>query len=99
MNYLPLPEETKLEVFKELMSCCDPIFKDRTVFIILFLISLFDQDQNQNIRQIKENLFSMLVRYLEEKSNCDVFIEMQNINRCLKTLPRLLEIFTHMAKM
>ena len=53
---MPLPEEMKLEMFKELLPCCMPIFRHRTVFISMLLLAVFDQDGDKRITNIKENL-------------------------------------------
>jgi hypothetical protein len=62
----------KLEMFKELLPCCMPIFRDRTVFIFMLLLAVFDQDGDSSITNIKENLLSILSRYLQEKTKHDV---------------------------
>ena len=68
MNGMPLPEKMKLEMIKEMFNCCSPLFRDRTVLIIMLLLTIFDQDGDKTIKKINENLVSILIRYLEEKN-------------------------------
>ena len=93
MQYMPLPEEKKLEMFKELLPCCMPIFNDRIVLIFMLLLAVFDQDGDKSIMNIRESLLAILTRYLQEKTKSDASIDLQNIIKCVKTLPRLLRIF------
>ena len=99
MQYMPLPEEMKLEMFKELLPCCMPIFRDRTVFIFMLLLAVFDQDGDRSITKIKENLILILSRYLQEKSKNNVSFDVQNIIKCAESLPRLLRIFLDMKEL
>ena len=99
MQYMPLPEEMKLEMFKELLPCCMPIFRDRTVFIFMLLLAVFDQDGDRSITKIKENLILILSRYLQEKSKNDVSFDVQNVIKCVERLPRLLRIFLDMKEL
>ena len=99
MQYMPLPEEMKLEMFTQLISCCMPIFRDRTVLIFMLLLAVFDQDGEKQIENIRENLLSVLSRYLQEKTKNDVSFDIQNIIKCVETLPRLLRIFLDMSMM
>ena len=98
MNGMPLPEKIKLEMIKEMFNCCSPLFRDRTVLIIMLLLTIFDQDGDKTIKKINENLVSILIRYLEEKNINDVSFDMQIIIKCVEALPRLLKIFTDMSK-
>ena len=99
MQYMPLPEEMKLEMFKELLPCCMPIFRDRSVLIFMLLLAVFDQDGDRRITNIKENLLSILSRYLQEKTKNDVSFDLQNIIKCVESLPRLLRIFLDMKEL
>ena len=94
MQYMPLPEDMKLEMFKELLPCCMPIFRDRTVFIFMLLLAIFDQDGDKSITKIKENLLSILSRDLQEKTKNNFSFEIQNIIKCAESLPRLLRVFS-----
>ena len=99
MQYMPLPEEMKLEMFKEMLPCCMPIFRDRTVFIFMLLLAVFDQDGDKSITIIKDNLLSILSRYLREKTTNNVSFDVQNIMKFVETLPRLLRIFLDMKEL
>ena len=98
VNFMPLPEEMKLEMFKELMPCCMPIFRDRTVLIFMLLLAIFDQDGDNSIARIKDTLLSILRKYLEQKSEIDALSNIHTIINCVRTLPRLLRIFLDMKE-
>ena len=97
MRYIPLPEELKVEMYGELFACCMPIFQDRTVFVLMVLIVIFDQEGSEDIRMLKQRFITILRRYLEENTQNDVLYDMQNIFKCIKRLPELLRIFRRMS--
>ena len=76
-----------------------PIFRDRTVFIFMLLLAVFDQDGDRRITNIKETLIANLSRYLQEKTKHDVSYDLQNIIKCVESLPRLLRIFLDMKEL
>ena len=82
-----------------MFNCCSPLIRDRNVFIIMLLLTIFDQDGDKTINKIKENLMSILIRYLGEKTMNDVSFDMQIIVKCVESLPRLLRIFADMSKL
>ena len=45
VTHMPLSEEDKLELYKNLMSCVMQVLGDRTVFILMWLIIIFSQDE------------------------------------------------------
>lgn len=99
VNFMPLPEKLKIEMFEELMHCCMPIFRDRTVLILMILLVIFDEDGNRSIAKIKENLLSILRRYLIRKSETNDEPNINNIINCVQTLPRLRRIFLDMKEL
>ena len=75
-----------------------PILRDRTVLIFMLLLAVFDHDNDDSLKNIKQNIFSIFTSHLIEKSANDASYDMQNINKCVETLPRLLKIFFNMKK-
>ena len=53
MQFMPLLEETKMEMYTELMACTMPIFKDRTVLILMVLITVFDLESDESVKRIR----------------------------------------------
>ena len=98
VNYMPLPEKMKQQMFEELMPCCMPIFRDRTILIFMLLLAILDQDVDRGVQKIKDNLLSMLRRYLEQKSESEANLNIHNIINCVKNLPRILRIFLGMEE-
>ena len=96
MEFMPLLEETKLEMYTELMSCTMPIFKDRTVLILMVLITVFDLDSDKSVKLINNGFMNILLRYLQEHTKNDVDFDMQNILKCITALPRLHKMFKEM---
>ena len=66
MQFMPLPEETKLKMCLQLMDCSMPIFKDRKVIILMILITVFDLDNEENVKRIKNGFLNILKSYLKE---------------------------------
>ena len=89
-------EETKLEMYTELMSCTMPIFKDRTVLILMVLINVFDLDGDKSVKCIQNGFLTILLRYLKEHTKNDVDFDMQNIQKCITALPRVYKTFKEM---
>ena len=98
VNFMPLPEQMKLEMFKELMPCCMPIFRDRTILIFMLLLAILDQDVDRGVKKIKDTLLYMLRRYLKQKSEYEAISNIHNIINCVKNLPRILRIFLAMEE-
>jgi len=93
MQFMPLLEETKLELYTEFMGLTLPIFKDTTVITLMLLITIFDHEGNVRVKQIKNGFLAILHGYLQEHTvNFDDF-DMQNITRCITALPRVYRIF------
>ena len=99
VNFMPLPEDMKVEMLKELMPCCMPIFRDRTILIFMLLLAIFDQDSDKSIAKIKDTLLSILRKYLKQKSETEALSNIHSIINCVKTLPRLLKIFLDMNEL
>ena len=96
VNFMPLTEEMKLGMFKELMPCSMPIFRDRTILIFMLLLAIFDEDTDKSIVKIRDTLMSILRKYLKQKSETEALSNIHSIINCVKTLPRLLKIFLDM---
>jgi len=94
MMYLQLTEQKKVELYGELFASCMPIFQDRSVIVLMVLIIIFDQESSEDIRMFKQRFITILRSYLEKNAHYDVFLDMQNIVKCIKRLSELLRIFT-----
>ena len=97
MQFMPLLEETKLEMYTELIACSTSIFKDKTVLILMVLITVFDLESDESVKRIRNGFLSILRRYLEENTKNDAEFDMQNIIKCIKALPRVYKIFKEMS--
>eukprot|EP00092_Neocalanus_flemingeri_P027141 GFUD01029433.1.p1 GENE.GFUD01029433.1~~GFUD01029433.1.p1 ORF type:complete len:660 (+),score=109.72 GFUD01029433.1:54-1982(+) len=93
IQFIPLPEEMKLELYKSLYDNCMPVFQDRTVLILLVLIVICDMEGHSSVTRIRQNVYSMLERYLQKTTKNYLNFEMQNIDKCIETLPRLAKLF------
>jgi hypothetical protein len=96
MQFMPLLEETKMEMFTELMDCSKPIFKDRSVLILMVLITVFDLETDESVKRIKNGFLTILRRYFQEHSKNDVDFDMQNVMKCISALPRFYKIIKEM---
>jgi len=86
-------------MFEELMACCMPIFRDRTILVFMLLLTIFDQDGDKGVEKVKNTLLNILTRYLKLKSESDALSNIHNIINCVRNLPRLLRIFLGMKEL
>ena len=98
MQFMPLLEETKMEMYTQLMDITMPIFKDRTVIILMVLITVFDNESDESVKRIKNGFLTLLKRYLKENTKNNVDFDMQNVIKCFNTLPKFYKIFKEMRK-
>jgi len=99
VTHMPLSEVEKLELYKNLMSCVTSIIKDRTVFILMWLIIIFSQDEgdlNTSPLRIKNSFVTMLMRYLLQKRGTNIDTDMNMVYNCIGALPRIAKSFTRM---
>ena len=98
MQFIPLPEHLKLEMYKSLYPNCMPIFQDRTVLILMVLLVMCGEEGegpcHGTVAKIRKSIQQMLARYLQKTAKNYVTFEMQNIAKCIETLPRLARIFS-----
>ena len=97
MQFMPLLEETKLEMYTELMNCTMAVFKDKTVLILMVLITIFDLESDDQIKRIRDSYLLILKRYLEENTKNDAEFDMKNILKCIKAMPKVYKIFMGMS--
>ena len=96
LQYMPMRDDTKFEMLKTLLSCCRHIFSDITVIIFMLLLTIFDQDGDKQVENIRQHLLSKLSLYLQENSDNHVSFDLHSIIKCIKTLPRMLRILLEM---
>ena len=84
-------------MYTEIMACSMPVFKDRTVFILMILLSVFQREGDLEVECTRNVFLSILRRYLEEHNKTDVDFEMQNIFKCINALTKIHNIFTQMT--
>ena len=99
VHYMPLLEGKKQEMLEQLIHCCMPIFRDRTILIFMLLLAIFDQDSDKSIAKIKKTLLFILRKYLKQKSETEALSNIHSIINCVKTLPKLLKIFLDMNEL
>ena len=97
MQFMPLLEETKLEMYTELMNCTMAVFKDKTVMILMVLITIFDLESDVQIKRLRDSYLIILKRYLVENTKNDADFDMKNILKCIKALPKVYKIFMDMS--
>eukprot|EP00090_Calanus_glacialis_P010437 TRINITY_DN18821_c0_g1_i1.p1 TRINITY_DN18821_c0_g1~~TRINITY_DN18821_c0_g1_i1.p1 ORF type:complete len:256 (-),score=48.58 TRINITY_DN18821_c0_g1_i1:68-796(-) len=86
-------QETKEAPYKEFFSCTFPILRDRTVLILTILLTIFDQVHDEKIEQLKDDLSTLLQRYLEEKEQ-----SMETISTCIDNLHKVCQIFKDLKR-
>ena len=84
-------------LYTELMICTMAVFKDKTVLILMVLITIFDLESDDQIKRIRDSYLLILKRYLEENTKNDAEFDMKNILKCIKALPKVYKIFMDMS--
>ena len=85
--HLPMTQENKLF----LSNCINQLkfhsFRDKTVFILTFLIDLFsNQDEEEDIRRLNQIFYSLLQKYFKSQNGEE---QMSNVGKVLSALPNL----------
>jgi len=97
MQFMPLSEEAKLELYTELLEWAMPVFKDRTILSLMILLSIFDLEFDDKIKQMRNYFFSILRCYLESKRNQCADFDMSSIMGCISSLQKIHTIFKTMG--
>ena len=95
LQLLPLPEDLKLEMSASLLANCMPVLQDKTVLILMVLVVMCDMEGQGIVSKIQQNIYSMMARYLQKTGKFNVKREMQNIARCIQTLPTMHSFFSN----
>ena len=98
MQFMPLLEETKLELYTEFMGLTVPIFKDKTVITLMLLITVFDHKTDKRVKCIRNGFVSILQGYLQEHTINIVDFDMKNIIKCITALPTVYRIFRELRE-
>ena len=98
IQFMPWLEETKLELYTELMHVEVPIFKDKTVIILMILITVFDQESDKRVKRMQNQFLTILKGYLKENTKNSVDFDIQNVMRCISALPKFYNIFKETRK-
>ena len=95
-NLFPFEDQAKSTLISLNKSCSKPILQNRTVFMLMTLIVIFDDPQNPLVTSIKKQYWTMLRRTLIESQLCDqVGLEscVENLRFCINLeIPLLLEL-------
>ena len=82
---MPIPEETKYGMYTQLAESSMPLFKDRTIFILMVLLTVFDLESDENVRKLRTRFVSILRRYLDENTKNNVEYDLERIIKCTKS--------------
>lgn len=90
---MAVTEETRSALYKDLFSCTFPILRDRTVLILTMLLTIFDQDSDEKIKELKDYFYKLLLQYLDQN-----LLSMENISTCINNLSQVCKIFKDMRR-
>ena len=85
-----------MEMYTELMEIVMPIFKNRTVIMLMALVRLFESENDESIKRMKNRFLSLLEGCVQETTKNDVGFYMQHMNKCFDILPKFYKIFEDM---
>ena len=92
MQFMPISEETKFGMYTKLAESSMPLFKDRTIFILMVLLTVFDLESDETVTKLRNRFLSILRRYLEDNTKNFVDFDIERIVKCTKTLPDILTL-------
>ena len=92
MQFLPIPEETKFGMHTFLAESSMPIFKDRTIFILVVLLTVFESESDQIVIKIRNRFLTILRQYLLENTKNFADFDMTKVIQCTESLPRIYKI-------
>ena len=85
-----------MEMCTELMEIMMPIFKDRMVIILMALVRLFESENDESIKRIRNRFQNLLEGYVQETTKNNVGFDMQLVTKCFNVLPKFYRIFKDM---
>ena len=92
VTYINMESTAKLGLIRCLIELWQPIFRDKTVFILTFLLGLLDMEDDDEVRQLRQTVLFILQRYLKGKNYSDE--DMKSVGFILSRLPYLTKLVT-----
>ena len=96
MQFMPMLEETKMEMYEALCECTFPILRDKNVIILMILIIVFQSELDPSVCQLQTFFFEILRSYVEKHTKNDAQYDLSNINICIRALPRIQKLMGEM---
>ena len=96
IRFSPLAEHQKQETLNSMFSCAHPILADPTVFVLMLMITIFNDENKPEIGIIQQQYWTMLRRYLITNNNYNLDLEdaVNIVQNCLARLPGLGQPFS-----
>ena len=92
VTYINMEPTAKLGLIRCLIELWQPIIRDKTVFIMTFLLGLLDMEDDDEVRQLRQTVLFILQRYLKGKPYSDE--DMKSIGFILSRLHYLTNLVT-----
>ena len=92
VTYINMEPTAKLGLIRCLIELWQPIFRNKTVFILTFLLGLLDMEEDDEVRQLRQTVLFIMQRYLKGKLYSDQ--DMKSVGFILGRLPYLTELVT-----
>ena len=92
VTFIEMEPTAKLSLIRILLELWQPVFRDKTVFILTFLLGLLDMEDDDEVRQLRQTVLFILQRFLKAKLYSDQ--DMKSIGFILSQLPELTKLVT-----
>ena len=92
VTYINMEPTAKLGLIRCLIELWQPIFRNKTVFILTFLLGLLDMEEDDEVRQLRQTVLFIMQRYLKGKLYSDQ--DMKSVGFILSQLPYLTKLVT-----
>ena len=91
VTFIDMEPSAKLGLITCLLELWLPIFQNKTVFILTFLLGLLDMEDDDEVRQLRQTVLFIMQRYLQKLYSDQ---DMKSVGFILSRLPYLTKLVT-----
>jgi len=94
VSFMPISEEEKFDLYTNFMKCLMATLKDKSVYVLMLLITVFDGGaEGSAASRLRKNFQTMLSRYLLEKCKASFDEDIMKVYEVMAILPELAKPF------
>ena len=78
-----------MPMLEEMVNLSMPIFRNKTVIILMTLVMVFEDESDKSVTQLKNQLLSLLQGFLKKQTKNNLYFDMESVTECIKSLKRM----------